>query len=570
MFRLQLLDYPIDAVLAMEPVELDLPSSTVRIKPRHKAQIHPREISENFDLPYHVVQHDSPEAHDIIKSREIDLGIITGARILEKETIDLFDCGIINFHPGLIPEVRGLDALKWSIYHGIAPGVTSHLIDQHVDAGSVLIRREISVYEDDTPLDLSHRLYETELKLIEPSIREAIEGNAEPVDVDPDDYNQKMSSGLEEETMEKFASYKQTFLRDRTKTSGEMQVGSGSRRPRVAVLGCGYWGPNLIRNYNDLGALEAVCDVDKNALDSVRDTYPNATFSSDPEWVLENEHIDAVVLATPAETHYDLARKALEAGKHVHVEKPMAFTLKRAKVLDRMARDADLRFMVGHILLYHPAVKKLQEEIRKGTLGDIRYAYSTRVNLGIIRPEANVLWNLVVHDLAVILQMFEGNPRSVSVYGRDFIQEDVEDVAFMSVGFDTGELANFRASWLDPNKIRRLTVVGQEKMAVFDDMVSRDKLAIHNKGVGSGFMQQTPDTLPKSKDMMTSLEGDTVLPVIPSEEPLKNECAHFLDCIQNQKSPLTDSTHGVRVTNVLEAANKSIERGGERVSVEEV
>ncbi len=335
----------------------------------------------------------------------------------------------------------------------------------------------------------------------------------------------------------------------------------------IAVCGAGNWGSNIVRNFQSLGGLSLVCDTDKETLAEVGQEYPNIKTTSDYEQVLADPEIDGVAIVTPPAKHYEMAKKSLEAGKHTYVEKPLAFSSENGEELCRLSDTKNLTLMVGHILLYHPVIKKLQNLIADGELGELNYSYTTRVNLGTIRQDANVVWNLAVHDVAVMQEIFEGEPTKVSATGRSFIQPEVEDVAFVTVHYDSGQLANYHASWLDPHKVRKLTFVGDEKMAVFDDVEVNDKLAIHDKTANVN-EEDPEEEVSDFAQYVTTHRGDTVLPSIPRGEPLKLECKHFIDCIEEDKTPITDGQHGLKVIQVLEAATRSLERDGKQVVIE--
>jgi len=332
----------------------------------------------------------------------------------------------------------------------------------------------------------------------------------------------------------------------------------------IAVVGAGYWGSNLVRNHASLGSLHTVCDTDENVLADMKQEYPRARHTDDLDEVLSDPEIDGVCLVTPAATHVELGKRVLEAGKHLYVEKPLAFSAEDGRELIDKSERAGKTLMTGHIMVYHPVVNELQERIDDGQLGKINYLYSTRVNLGTVRPDANVLWNLAIHDIAVMLEIIDSEPVTVSTNGRDFLQDGIADVAFLTIYFGSGQLAHLHASWLDPHKVRKLTVVGEEKMAVFEDTRKRHPLAIHDKSA-----QKNGERSDKKYPGfgVTTESDDTLLPAIDSTEPLLNECREFVEAIDTGKTPKTGGSHALDVIRVLEAADASLENQGEKISL---
>ncbi len=268
------------------------------------------------------------------------------------------------------------------------------------------------------------------------------------------------------------------------------------------------------------------------------------------------------MIATSAKTHYELVKKALLHDKHVYVEKPFTLNVTEAEELVKLAEEKDKILMVGHLLEYHPAVEKLKELIDNGELGKIYYLYSQRVNLGKIRQDENALWSFAPHDISIILYLLGTEPVNISARGNAYLQDKIEDVVFMSLYFPGRVMAHFHLSWLDPHKIRKLTIVGSEKMAVFDDMESEEKVRIYDKGV----TRKNKDFV-SYDEFLTLRFGDIFIPHITMAEPLKRECQHFLNCIKENKAPRSDGRDGLRVVKVLAAAQKSLERGGEPVEI---
>jgi predicted dehydrogenase len=329
---------------------------------------------------------------------------------------------------------------------------------------------------------------------------------------------------------------------------------------KIGQIGLGQWGPNVLRNFmrQDHCQVKSFCDLNEQAVQNIRSEYPDLTVQDCSE-LLEDPELDAIVVTASARSHYTLAKAALERGKHVFVEKPLALHVAEAEELVSLARERDLRLMVGHLLLYHPAIRRLQAYIDAGDLGEIRYIYSQRLNLGQVRRDENAMWSLAPHDISVALYLLGQEPTSVSAQGRDFLRAGVHDLVFLTMNFANGSLAHCHVSWLDPHKVRCLTVVGSKKMAVFDDMAGREKLRIFDQGVD----------LPEVGygDLHTLRFGDISIPRIDMSEPLYLECKHFVECIREGKTPLTDGENGLAVLRVLAAGQQSLEQGGSLVSV---
>ena len=316
----------------------------------------------------------------------------------------------------------------------------------------------------------------------------------------------------------------------------------------VAVVGGGYWGKNLVRNFFELGSLRAICDT-RTELEAVyRREYPEVWFTGSFSDVLSRPFITAVVIATPEETHYHLAREALLAGKDVFVEKPLALRLEEGKELAELARGKKRILMVGHILRYHPAVNKLKEIITRGELGKIQYIYSNRLNIGRIRNKANILWNFAPHDISIVLFLLEEFPQFISSTGGCYLQEKIFDVTLTSLEFPSGAKAHIFVSWLHPFKEQKLVVVGSSKMAVFDD-VSEEKLLLY------------PYTIEWVERVPVAQTAHPEVVPLQMREPLKLECQHFLDCIQKRITPKTDAAEGLRVLSVLQMSQDSLEKG---------
>jgi predicted dehydrogenase len=320
---------------------------------------------------------------------------------------------------------------------------------------------------------------------------------------------------------------------------------------KVGLAGLGYWGPNLARNFDDLADLSWLCDLSPDLLDRFGARYPNARTTSRFDDLLEDGSLQAVIVATPVATHYELARRALEAGKHVFVEKPPALSGTEADELAALAEERGLVLLPGHLLLYHPAVAKMKDLVEAGELGDIRYLYGNRQNLGQIRKDENALWSLGVHDLSVILHLIGEEPSEVLARGESFIREGVEDVVFCYLRFPSGVVAHMHLSWLDPHKMRKITVVGRNKMAVFDDMELERKVTVYDKGT------EQPS---ESYGEWRTRTGDIYIPKIPNDEPLRLECRHFLSLVAGDGDPHAAAREGATVVRVLEQLQHSLER----------
>jgi len=308
---------------------------------------------------------------------------------------------------------------------------------------------------------------------------------------------------------------------------------------RLAQVGLGQWGKNLARNFADLSELAWLCDVDDGRHAELAQRYPQARLTAKLDDVLADDSVEAVVIATPVPTHYELARRALEAGKHVFVEKPPSMRGTELEELCELSEDRGLVLMPGHLLLYHPGVRKLKEIVGSGELGDVLYVYGNRQNLGTFRTNENALWSLGVHDLSVLLHLIEEEPSDVRAHGNAFLTGGVEDVVFCYLNFPSGKMAHMHLSWLDPHKIRRITVVGNDRMAVFDDMERERKITVY--------------------DNWRTRTGDVYSPKVDATEPLKLECKHFLDLVAGQGDPHKAARDAVPVVRTLEQLQASLE-----------
>ena len=327
----------------------------------------------------------------------------------------------------------------------------------------------------------------------------------------------------------------------------------------VALAGAGAWGMNLARNFAGLPAsrLLWICDPDpKGRAKAAKLGYVKAAESLAA--ALEDPEVEAVVVSASAAAHHALARAALLAGRDVFVEKPMALTVADAEDLVGLAESGRRILMAGHLLLYHPAVVKLRSLIDSGELGRVHYLYSQRVNLGTIRRDENALWSFAPHDISVMNHLLGGEPEDVSARGQAYVQPGIVDVVFLNMRYAEGRMAQIQISWLDPHKIRKFTIVGSKKMAVFDDMESSEKVRIYDRGVEGGGIVSYNESL-------TLRFGDILIPNIEMAEPLRLECEHFLECVRARSRPVTDGTKGLEVVRVLAAAQQSLDRNGEPV-----
>ena len=329
---------------------------------------------------------------------------------------------------------------------------------------------------------------------------------------------------------------------------------------RVGVVGLGYWGPNLARNFERLPEAELgwICDSSAESLERWAPQFPGARASADLEELLADAALDAVCVATPVPTHADVAERVLAAGKHCFVEKPLALSASDAVRVAEAARDSDRLLMVGHLLEYHPGVEKLRELSQSGELGDIRYLYSNRLNLGQLRADENALWSLGAHDVSVILRLAGEEPYDCRAVGESYMREGVEDVVFCYLRFPSGLAAHLHLSWLDPHKERRFTVVGSKRMATFDDMELERKVTVYDKGFDESF---------SSYGEYIARTGDTWSPRVSNEEPLQIECRHFAERVRDGAQPRSGLESGLRVVRVLEALQRSLEESSRAARV---
>jgi predicted dehydrogenase len=334
----------------------------------------------------------------------------------------------------------------------------------------------------------------------------------------------------------------------------------------IAVVGCGYWGPNLIRNFSALPQCQVryVCDVDDKRLAHMKSLYPQVETTKDFEQIVGDKDVDAVVVATPVHLHYELAKKSLEAGKHTFVEKPMTQSSEQCNELVQLAAKKKLTLMVGHTFIYSAPVRRIQEIVKSGDIGEIQYISSRRLNLGLFQKDINVAWDLAPHDISIILYLLGKPPLSVNCQGKAHINKDIEDVTNMSLDFDNDGFATIHSSWLDPNKVREMVIVGSQRMIVYDDNQPLEKIKIYDKRV------EAPPHYDTFAEFQYSYHyGDMYAPYIKQVEPLKVEGQHFLDCIKSGKTPESSGLDGLRVIQILEASSRSLKNGGAKVEIDQ-
>jgi predicted dehydrogenase len=328
--------------------------------------------------------------------------------------------------------------------------------------------------------------------------------------------------------------------------------GAADRQVTVGVVGLGYWGPNIARNFAAIAGCELrwLCDSDAAARERLAASFPGVQAPGELDRLLQDEELDAVVLATPVPTHAELAVRVAQAGKHCFVEKPLATNAPDAETAVAAAASAGKLLMVGHLLEYHPAVARLKQLIDEGELGSLYYLYGNRLNLGVLRANENALWSLGAHDVSVVLHLAGEQPYALAARGESYMQPGVEDVVFAYLRFPSGLAAHLHMSWLDPHKERRFTVVGSRRMATFDDMELERKVTIYDKGFDEGS---------SSYGEYISRSGDIYSPQISNAEPLRLECEHFVQCVREGRTPLSDGQSGLRVVGVLEGLQATLD-----------
>ncbi len=340
-----------------------------------------------------------------------------------------------------------------------------------------------------------------------------------------------------------------------------------SKKLNIAVVGCGYWGPNLIRNFRALPdcRLKVMCDLSQHRLKHLHQIYPEVEVSTDFDAVLADPEINAVAIATAVRFHYPMAKASLLAGKHTFIEKPMAASAEQCEELIEIAQKQGLILMVGHTFLYSPAVRRIKEIVRSGDIGEIRYICARRLNLGLFQKDINVAWDLAPHDISIILYIMQEAPIAVNCRGSAHVTPKVEDVTTMCLSFKNSRSAIIHSSWLDPRKVREMTIVGSRRMIVYDDVAQNDKIKIFDARV------ETPPHYDTFADFHYAYHyGDIYIPYIKQEEPLKVECQHFLDCIGGRSEPLSSGRQGLELVRILEASSLSLKQEGAPVSLSDL
>lgn len=342
-----------------------------------------------------------------------------------------------------------------------------------------------------------------------------------------------------------------------------------SKPIKIGVIGCGYWGPNLIRNFaeNENANLSWMCDVDDKRLSSLNRRFPASRTSTDYKELLNDSSLDAVVIATPVGTHYKLVKEALNAGKHVLVEKPFTANVRDAEELIELADKQKLNVMVDHTFVYTGAVRKIKEIVTNGELGELLYFDSVRINLGLFQRDINVVWDLAPHDLSIMDYIIERQPVSVTATGSCHIEKGIENIAYVMLKFEDEFMASFHFNWLAPVKIRRTLIAGNKKMIVYDDIDPTEKLRIYDKGVTKTQIEKESDREEAYQTLVSYRTGDVWSPKLDGTEALKYVAQEFLQAINEERKPLTDGEAGLRVVRLLEAAQTSIKNGGQTVKV---
>jgi predicted dehydrogenase len=340
------------------------------------------------------------------------------------------------------------------------------------------------------------------------------------------------------------------------------------KKLKIAVVGTGHWGPNLVRNFNDDTRVDLVkiCDKDLARAKDVASRYKNLLATDKLEDIVNDQTIEAVVICTPTNTHFEVARACLEGGKHLFIEKPMATTATECQTLIDLAARKKLKLFVGHVFLYNPAIQYIKNLIQAGDLGDIVYIYGKRVNLGPVRRDVNALWDLAPHDIAIFNYWLDQEPLVGNATGINYINPPIHDVVFSTLKYPKNILVSLHVSWMDPRKIRQIVVVGTKKMVIFDDLDPVGPVHVYNKAVTRKAPENSvSDTIQAFKVVLQ--EGDLVIPKVPTQEPLRNECKKFVDCLVDNTEPLSDGANGLAVVRVLEALTRSLENSGAEFAV---
>jgi predicted dehydrogenase len=333
---------------------------------------------------------------------------------------------------------------------------------------------------------------------------------------------------------------------------------------RIAIIGYGYWGPNLVRNFMNVEgcAVTHVCDLDIKKLDVSKKKYPSINTTNSIDQIFENSEIDAVVIATPVSTHYDLASKALESNKHILVEKPLTNNVEQAQILGKKANDKNKILMIDHTYLYTPAIQKIKELIDSDSLGEIQYIDSTRINLGLFQTDVNVMWDLAVHDIAICCYLLKEKPISVQAIGISHTENGLENMAYITLHYKNKKIIHFNCSWISPVKIRYMLIGGNKKMIVFNDLETTEKIKIYDSSYENKIN-------PKNREqILTDYRiGDIFIPKIEQIEGLRNMAKDFIDSIQNNKEPISNFNLGLEIVQILESAQKSIKNKGTIVEI---
>jgi predicted dehydrogenase len=339
-----------------------------------------------------------------------------------------------------------------------------------------------------------------------------------------------------------------------------------SKKIKVGVAGCGYWGPNLIRNFRSLPDchLKMMCDLNTARLKHLKSLYPEVKGETNYGHMLNGADVDAVVIATGVSSHFPMAKASLRAGKHTFIEKPMASSVEQCEELVDIARKNGLVLMTGHTFLYSPVVRKIREIVEKGDIGEIRYICARRLNLGLFQKDINVAWDLAPHDISIILSLMGEQPLTVNCRGSAHITPGIEDVTTMCLTFSGQRSAIIHSSWLDPRKVREMTIVGSKRMVVYDDLAPLEKIRVYDTRV-----ERPPHYDTFGEFQYAYHYGDMYAPYVKQEEPLKTECQHFLDCIRTGTTPATCGTRGTELVRILEASSESLKRGGAPVEFSE-
>ena len=335
----------------------------------------------------------------------------------------------------------------------------------------------------------------------------------------------------------------------------------------VAVIGCGYWGPNLIRNFQSLSKcrLKWMCDANPQCIARMEEQYPDVETTTDPDKVIDDATVDAVAIATPVRYHFPLAKKCLEAGKHTFVEKPMASSAAECLELIQLAEKRGVTLMVGHTYIYSASVRWIKEFVERGSLGRLICVSSQRLNLGLFQTDINVVWDLAPHDLAIILYVLNERPVAVNCQGKAHFETKQEEVSNLSIEFDGGGFAMIQSSWLHPKKVRNMTFVGSKQMLFYDDLEPVEKIKVYDKRI-----EPPPHHDATAEAHYLYHYGDIYSPHLREVEPLRMECQHFIQCIITGEPPMSGGRDGLKVVQILEAANRSLANGGAKVRIETV